>query len=195
MSEQLDRIRRVVGLLDSLKLKYAMIGGHAVSYHWRPRMTVDVDFLVPSRSLGRIEAALPESGFIVERRGEILRAWDAGADPAVDESVVDLVPADFIETQREAVRTAIDVDCMGIAREVVNRPALVALKFLSAPSPTRQSGDKHQDITDIIQIVRQKWSPKLTSEARSLVERSYATGGVEFEKLVDDILMGRPITI
>ena len=195
MSEQVDRIRRVVGVLDALGVKYALIGGHAVSYHWRPRVTVDVDFLVPAKSLARIQAALPAAGFIVEQRGELLRAWELGADPTKDEPVVDLVPTEFNETQREVVRTAIDVSYQGVALHMAGRAALVALKFLSAISMTRQQLDKMQDVTDLGHVVRQSWTPKHMAEARRLVERSYPAGGDELEKLIDDIQNGRPITI
>ena len=195
MSEQLDWIRRVVGVFDALGLRYALIGGHAVSFHWRPRVTVDVDFLVPAASLPRLEAALPGAGFLVERRGEILRAWNAGADPAVDEPIVDFVPAEYNETQREVVRTAIEADYQGVPLRIASRAAVVALKFLSAISPTRQQLDKMQDVTDLGHIVRQRWTIKHQAEALRLVERSYAGGGSELGKLVDDIQHGRPITI
>src|SRR2546425_971997 len=68
MTEHLDRIRRVVELLDRLHVRYAVIGGHAVSFHARPRLTVDVDFLVAVQKLSAIEKALTDADLAEARR-------------------------------------------------------------------------------------------------------------------------------
>lgn len=195
MAEQLDRIRRVIDLFTALNIRYALVGGHAVSYHWKPRLTVDVDFIVPANALSRLERELPAAGFIVEKRGEILRAWDPSSDPKQDDSVVDLLPAEYNEAQREALRTAVEVRYQDLVLRVVTRPALVALKYLSAISGTRVHEDKLQDAVDIAHLVKKSWPAEDAGEARRLVTLSIPDCGGDFDRLVDDLLHGRPITI
>jgi hypothetical protein len=195
MNEQVDRIRRVLQLLHRRRVPYALVGGHAVSFHWKPRLTVDVDFLVPARALAGLERALPDAGFQGQRRGEVLRAWEAGADPAADDPVLDFVPAELNRTQEEALRTAVDALYQELAVRVITRGALVALKFLSARSATRAPADKHQDVADLAHVVQQAWSAADAAEARRLVGLSHPDGGRELDRLIGDIVAGRPITI
>jgi hypothetical protein len=195
MSEQTARIRRVVELLRRRRVSYALVGGHAVSYHWKPRLTVDVDFLVPGRAIAGLERALAGAGFQAQRRGEVLRAWDADADPAIDDPVVDFVPAEYNAAQAEALRTAVKVDYQGIPLRVVTRAALVALKFLSAVSQTRGVADKHQDVADLAHVVEQAWTAEDAREARRLVELFAPAAGAQLAQLVADLLAGCPITI
>ena len=195
MSEQVDHLRRVLQLLRRRRIRYALVGGHAVSFHWKPRLTVDIDFLVPERALAGLERALPEQGFVGQRRGEVLRVWNAGADPKEADPVVDFVPAEHNRTQHEALRTALDAVYQELAVRVVTRPALVALKFLSATSATRAVGDKHQDLADLAHLVQQAWSPADAREARRLIELSHPGGGSDLDRLIGDVLAGRPITV
>src|ERR1017187_10963852 len=39
-------LREFVELLNSRKIKYLLVGGHAVAFHGHPRYTADVDFLI-----------------------------------------------------------------------------------------------------------------------------------------------------
>jgi hypothetical protein len=195
MTEQTDRIRRVVDLLRRNRVRYALVGGHAVSFHTRPRVTVGVDFLVSSRSLRRIRRELGNAGFVVKERGEVLRLWDPGADTEKDEPVVEIIPAEYNETQREALRTALDVDYQDITIRIVSRPALVALKYLSAVSPARARVDRGQDVVDMGRLVARGWTDADSREARRLVELSHPAAGDDFSRLVEDLRAGRPITI
>ena len=195
MEDHRERMRRVVEVMDRLGVRYAVIGGHAVSYHWKPRLTVDVDFIVGEKALSKLLRELPRAGFVVERRGEIVRLWDAGADPAVDDPVVDLLPAEYNRTQLEALKSAEPVRYQGMELRIVTREALVALKYLSATSPHREEGDKHQDVADLIHVVKQSFSDGQARAARHLVELTYPGIGADFDRLLDNIRGGRPIAI
>jgi len=76
-------LREFIGLLNSHKVEYLVVGGHAVAYHGHPRFTGDIDFLIrttPSNAhrvldvlnafgfgaLGITERDLIESGRIVQ---------------------------------------------------------------------------------------------------------------------------------
>jgi hypothetical protein len=195
MNEQTERIRRVVAVLRRRQLRYALVGGHAVSFHARPRTTVDMDFLVTARALPKIQADLRAAGFRVEGRGHELRAWDASANPEVDEPVVDFVAAENNRAQAEALKTATDVTYQGILLRVVTRPALVALKFISATSASREHGDRLQDAADISRVVKTAWTRADGREAKRIVELWNRGAGLDLARFADDVLNDRPITI
>lgn len=39
-------LREFIELLNSMDVKYVMVGGHAVAYHGFPRFTADIDFFI-----------------------------------------------------------------------------------------------------------------------------------------------------
>jgi hypothetical protein len=195
MNEQAERIRRVVRALDGLGGEFALMGGHAVSYHLRPRVTVDVDFLVAIRDLKRVIAALEEVGFCAEKRGEIVRAWEKQADPQRDEAVVDIVPAHLNKTSLEALHSAVAASYEGATIRVVTRPALAALKFLAASSPHRAQEDRLQDAADLTRLLKARWTDEETAEAGRLVALTRPGADAELEKFTADVQAGRPVTI
>ena len=195
MNEQTKIIRRVVTLLRKHRVRFALIGGHAVSYYSRPRVTVDVDFLVSRKSVGVLETTLGRAGFQVEQRGEVVRLWAASADPKADEPIVDFVPAEYNATQLEAFKTAREIRYQGISLRMVTRPALVALKFLSAASEHRAAPDKAQDVADLGRLVKQAWTPEDAAEAGRLVDLSQPGASKDLAQLIDDLIHDRPITI
>lgn len=58
-------LREFIALLNSRKVDYVVVGGHAVAFHGHPRFTNDLDFLVrPERqNAERLLAVLDEFGF------------------------------------------------------------------------------------------------------------------------------------
>jgi len=58
-------LREFIELLNSLKVDYVVVGGHAVAFHGHPRFTGDIDFLVrPTReNAERLLRALRAFGF------------------------------------------------------------------------------------------------------------------------------------
>ena len=64
--EKLQRdLREFIGLLNSHKVDYLIVGGHAVAYHGYPRYTGDFDFLVKSSDANadRLVQVLKDFGF------------------------------------------------------------------------------------------------------------------------------------
>src|SRR5262249_13143179 len=155
----------------------------------------DVDFLVPSRALPGIAADLRAAGFLVERRGDVVRVWEKDADPRADEPIIDLVAVEKSRAQREAVKTAAEDVYRGVSVCIVSRGALVAIKFVSAMSRSRQHLDKLQDAVDIGNVAKFAWTDADAREARRIVEAWQPGAGPELDKLVADLLADRPITI
>lgn len=58
-------LREFIVLLNSHKVEYLIVGGHAVAFHGHPRLTIDIDFLVrPTHENARkLLAALADFGF------------------------------------------------------------------------------------------------------------------------------------
>jgi predicted nucleotidyltransferase len=58
-------LREFVELLNSRKIKYVLVGGHAVAFHGHPRYTGDVDFLIDNspENAAQVAAAVGDFGF------------------------------------------------------------------------------------------------------------------------------------
>jgi hypothetical protein len=56
-------LREFVELLNSRKIKYVLVGGHAVAYHGFPRFTGDIDFLIDASPENAALVALAVSDF------------------------------------------------------------------------------------------------------------------------------------
>jgi hypothetical protein len=58
-------LREFVELLNSRKIKYVLVGGHAVAYHGFPRFTGDVDFFIDTspQNAALVASAVSDFGF------------------------------------------------------------------------------------------------------------------------------------
>lgn len=185
----LDRVRRAI---EGARARWALAGGHAVSAHVRPRVTVDVDFVVEGRRRKAVERALGDAGFTLRRSGDVLRLLDKPDD---EEPVADILFSHLHALYPEVLRTAVEVRYQGRTLSVVSRPALVLMKYLAAASQTRAPEDRMQDATDIAQVVRRSWSAADAAEVARLARLAHAGAGDEVARLVDDLRAGRKVTV
>jgi hypothetical protein len=58
-------LREFIGLLNSTKIKYLLVGGHAVAHHGFPRFTGDIDFFIgrTKENLELLQSVLRNFGF------------------------------------------------------------------------------------------------------------------------------------
>jgi hypothetical protein len=58
-------LREFIELLNSTKVKYLLVGGHAVAFHGFPRFTGDIDFFIENSAdnVQRVQTALVQFGF------------------------------------------------------------------------------------------------------------------------------------
>jgi hypothetical protein len=56
-------LREFIELLNSRKIKYVLVGGHAVAYHGFPRFTGDIDFLIDASPENAARTAVMVSDF------------------------------------------------------------------------------------------------------------------------------------
>lgn len=192
MDEQLEVLDRVGRLLERVGARWALVGGHAVSAYVRPRLTVDVDFLVEGRRRQEVEGALRETGYTLRPEADVVRVL-RGPDDA--EPIADLLFSHLHALWSEALRNASEVAYQGRTVRLVSRPALVAMKFLAAVSPLRSVPERHQDVADIALLVTRGWTSEEAAEANRLAGLAHRGAAEELTRLVDDLRAGRPVTI
>src|SRR5260370_17336093 len=58
-------LKEFIGLLNSRKIKYLLVGGHAVAFHGFPRYTGDIDFFIETspENAALVAAAVRDFGF------------------------------------------------------------------------------------------------------------------------------------
>lgn len=65
MAHLQNDLREFIGLLNSLKVEYLVVGGHAVAFHGHPRFTGDIDFFIRAtgENAERVLGVLDAFGF------------------------------------------------------------------------------------------------------------------------------------
>jgi hypothetical protein len=195
MDERAKMLAELVEILSVIGSEHVLVGGLAVGYHGRLRATVDVDLLLPGPKLEAAAGELAARGYVVKTFPDVLRVYSPGADPASGEAIADLVSRDANPVLKAAFAQAEPATILGQQVKVVSRGGLVALKFHAAISPARRIGDRYQDIADIDRVVAKRFDVHDAEVARRIVEHSHSGAVVEFDKLIDDLKNGRPVTL
>jgi hypothetical protein len=188
-----DQIQVLVRLLDALRsagVRHALAGGHAVSAHTRPRMTIDVDLLIDARRRTTVERSLHEAGFTLRTEKDVLHVL---SDP--EATVVADLLSDSHPVWAEALRTAVNGHYQGQRLPVVTPASLIAMKYLAATSPSRPQEERLIDVSDISRLAKAHWSEEEAQEALRIVELAFRGAGRALERLVGDLLANRPVTI
>ncbi len=144
-------LRRILSVLESLKVPYALIGGLALAFHDVVRATKDLDLLIllSPVEMERLAGQLRANGLHAQARK------GAPGDPVVGVVVVDLpidagvVPCDLLLPsavwQSQAVRNASTFEVEGSAVRVVQARDLFLLKLYA---------DGPQDLLDAGSLLR-----------------------------------------
>jgi hypothetical protein len=191
------RTRTLADLMEALREvggDHALVGGLAVGYHGRPRATIDVDLLVPRRTLKPLVRALKARGYFVKTLQDKARAYSPGTRPERDEAAVDLFCKEANPVFRAAFDAVESATVLGHRVKVVRRGALVALKFHAALSPARRVADKYQDIADIGRVLTKRFDARDSDLAHRIAELIHRAGE-QLDQLVDDLKHNRPVTI
>lgn len=182
--------RTLAALLEALAevgSPHALIGGLVAGYYGKGRATVDVDLLVPKRFMKRLRAALERRGYEVRAFPDMVRMYV----PGEPESVGDLVVNEANPVLRAAFAATTPGEILGLPVSVVRRGAFVALKFHAAVSPTRQLGDKIQDVADIVRVLEKEFSLDDERLAVEIAATMYPGAVADLEELIDDVRHGR----
>ena len=134
--EVMDERARMLGVLldvfEEVGATGCLVGGIAVGYHARVRATVDVDFLVSKRHVESIAKTLERLGYVVARHKDMIRVYPPGCDPQEAEAIAHLVESEANSTLRAAAKANELATVLGHEVRIVQRGALVALKFHAA---------------------------------------------------------------
>ena len=148
---------------------------------------MDVDLLVPKRFMKRLQAALERRGYEMCVFPDMMRMYV----PGEPESVGNLVMQEANPVLRAAFTATTPMAILGLPVNVVRRGAFVALKFHAALSPTRQLGDKMQDVVDIARVLEKEFGPEDERLAVAIVGKMYPGAVADFQELIDDVRHGR----
>jgi len=197
-----DRTRDLRIMLDILRevgaqAQYVLVGALAVGYHGRERATLDADMIVPGRFLGGIADEARARGYVVTTPKCMARVYPPGTAPQddPDKSIADFMAAHADPVLQAAYLEVEPATVLGEHVQVVNRGALVALKFHAAFSETREVEDKHQDIADIGRVIKKRFDAEDEETAHRIAALSYPGAGNDFTTLIDDLRHGRMIRI
>jgi len=158
MTEAEKALRSAVVDLSSVRARFALIGGLAVSARTEPRFTRDVDLAVAVDSDGEAEAivrALQARGYVPlaalepEANGRLATVRLSQPNVGRPEAILDLLFASS-GLEPEIVASASPLAIVaGLEVDVAQRGHLVALKVLS-----RDDGRRPQDRLDLLALLR-----------------------------------------
>jgi hypothetical protein len=128
-------LKEFIELLNSLKVEYVVVGGHAVAFHGYPRFTGDIDFFVrpTPENAARIVAALEAFGFAqpdlnASTFTEPDKVVQLGRPPNRIDLLTSISGVTFDEAWRHRVRGELD----GLPVAFIGRTQLVANKAASS---------------------------------------------------------------
>jgi len=125
-------LREFVELLNSRKIKYVLVGGHAVAYHGFPRFTGDVDFFIDTSPENAALVASAVSDFGFAQLG--LNAADFRAPETIVQlgrapNRIDILTSVTAVSFAEAWETRVETKLDGLPVCVISRDLLVRNKL------------------------------------------------------------------
>jgi len=184
----------LLAALSEVRADHAVMGGLAAGYHGRVRATVDVDLLVPKRSLKRLQAAMERRGYVVKVFPDMVRVFLPGEEES-GESVANLVSREANPVLRAAFDTTEPALLLGLAVRVVRRGAFVALKFHAAVSRDRRLEDRYQDVSDVGRVLTKRFDEEDAELAAGIVAKAYPGAREDLAEFLDDLRHGRPVKL
>ena len=178
-------IARAVQIFGEAGAKWALVGAHATGLFTEPRATADFDFIIEGTKLDDVVAALSaEHGDLdVEDIGAALRLR------AID---IDLIRSDNHPLFGMALTHITHVRDWCVPRVEV----IIALKFLAATSPWRNSDKRGQDVVDLRSVYRSVGRDGLDMQlGMDLAALVYPTAERELAEMLDRIDRGEKIQI
>lgn len=130
-------LREFIGLLNSRKVDYLVVGGHAVAFHGYPRFTGDVDFFINAtpENAGRVLQVLDDFGFgslglDVQSLTQAGKVIQLGRPPNRIDLLTSISGVAFEEAWEQRIAAELD----GIPVHFVSKEALIKNKRAAARS-------------------------------------------------------------
>lgn len=149
-----DELVLLTDAFDRHRVSYAICDGLAVVMHGRPRLTLDIDFLVPANEMARAIQAAASVGFDDAAGWVVLPSRDHGIDRLFRVNKIqhgDLLSLDLLEINHSdnplfADRETFDID--GHTIQLLSRSSLIQMKQSSGRLKDQLDVELLNDRTD-----------------------------------------------
>jgi Nucleotidyl transferase AbiEii toxin, Type IV TA system len=183
------RVLRLLNRFDDEGIDWVLVGAEAMNiYRKRPRATVDVDIVVRKKHLRKARKVLLEECEEVRESEVHYKAVLVSEPVPLD---VDVIKSQAHELFDEALDRKTVLEGVKLPRIEV----LLALKYLSVVSLWRSRGDKLQDAADFTHVFKDNQDQIDRGLLCDLASRAWKGGRSEFEKFLEAIETGGPLTI
>lgn len=141
-------LKEFVELLNSRKIRFLLVGGHAVAYHGLPRFTEDIDFLIETslENAARVAGAVKDFGF-PEFKPDDFRKPEVIVQLGRAPNRIDLLTSITAVSFEEAWETRVGAELDGLPIWVISRDLLLRNKLRAA---------RPQDLADAERLRRKK---------------------------------------
>lgn len=144
VDDKVDFLDRLIGLLTDHGVRYCLVGGQAVNAYAEPVVSLDLDVVIASDQLARVETLLRET-FIVERFPHSLNVSLMGSDLRV-QIRTDPRYAPFVD--RATIR-----EVLGHRLPVASLDDILQGKLWAVTDETRRPSKRQKDLADIARLL------------------------------------------
>jgi hypothetical protein len=145
--DRVDLLDRLLGLLAESGVRYCLIGGQAVNAYVDPVVSLDLDLVVATADLTRLEPELRRA-FRVERFPHSLNVSMTGSELRVQFQTDPRYEA-FVD--RAAPR-----EVLGVVLPVAAAEDVLQGKVWAALDPTRRASKRQKDLADIARLLESR---------------------------------------
>lgn len=136
-------LKEFIGLLNSRKIKYLLVGGHAVAFHGFPRYTGDIDFFIETswENAALVAAAVRDFGFAnLDLKPEDFCPPDTIIQLGRSPNRIDILTSVTAVSFEEAWKTRVETSLDGLPVCVIGKDLLVRNKLATG---------RTQDLADV----------------------------------------------
>jgi hypothetical protein len=159
--DETDFLSALIQLLHAEGVRYAVVGGQAVNAYADPLVSLDLDLVVATEDLGRVELLLKEH-FKVERFPHSLNASRPGSDLRVQ---VQMDPRYAAFVQRASLH-----EVLGLTLPVADVRDVLQGKIWAAQDTTRRPSKRQKDLADIARLI-ERYPELRPSVPQDILER------------------------
>ena len=142
--DQANLLERLIALLKEHKIRFCVIGGHAVNAYVEPVVTLDLDIVVAIDQIDKVEKLLA-THFQVKRFAHSLNVSLPGSDLRV-QIQTDPRYADFVERASER-------EVLGMTLPVASLEDTLRGKVWAAQDLSRRPSKRQKDLADIARLL------------------------------------------
>ena len=189
MNTLVDNLKRAVRDLKELNLKFALIGGFAVSFHTSPRTTEDIDFILLAKNNAEIEnlvRSLHSKDYklinlfenTAKKKVSLVRLLSPnceGPNPNLD------LLFNITGIEQEIVSEAIHYNYLEIDAPIASIACLIAMKLVSE---NEERLTDRQDLISLIKISDKKTILRARELSILIANRGYS-GGKDLNSRLD----------